>query len=271
MMDISFWKMHGAGNDFILVDDRAETFPATDGRWIADIASRRTGVGCEGVILIQPSDKADFRMRFFNPDGSEVEMCGNGARCVARLAHELGVAPQSMTIDTVAGILGAEAMGENVKLGMTPPHDWKIGHSLESDSGPIEYSFVNTGVPHAVVPVDNLDDCDVMHIGRLIRRHADFAPAGANANFMQPVGPQEIHVRTYERGVEAETLACGTGIVASALIAARLGKATAPVTVLAASGDRLTVGFDLTESVADNVSLLGPALHVFKGVLNYRA
>ena len=156
-MKIPFWKMHGAANDFILVDDRAQTFPAADRDWLARVASRRTGVGCEGVILIQPSDNADFRMRFFNPDGGEVEMCGNGARCVARLAFEIGVATELMSIDTVAGILKAQVLGEAVRLTMTEPQEFLMNRTLSTDDGPLAYHSVNTGVPHVVVPVDDLD------------------------------------------------------------------------------------------------------------------
>lgn len=268
-MEFSFWKMHGAGNDFILVDDRQETFPANDAAWLKGVAARRTGVGCEGIILIQPSSEADFRMRFFNPDGRQVEMCGNGARCVARLAHELGVAPAKMTIETAAGILRAETLGDDICLGMTDPSDWRLKCTLECEAGHVEYGFVNTGVPHAVVEVDDLDGCDVVSLGRAIRNHADFAPAGTNANFMTTTGPQAIRIRTYERGVEAETLACGTGTVASALIAARMGKVSPPVSVTAAGGDVLTVDFALSETGAADVTLLGPARNVFTGVLEY--
>lgn len=268
-MNIPFWKMHGAGNDFVLVDDRAQTFPAGDDRWLAAQGRRRTGVGCEGFILIQPSASADFRMRFFNPDGSEVEMCGNGARCVARLAHELGVAPANMNFDTVAGRLSAEVRGERVRLGMTAPRDWRLGRTLVADGTPVSYQFVNSGVPHAVVETPDLDGCDVVRLGRAIRHHADFAPAGTNANFIQVSGPDTLRIRTYERGVEDETLACGTGIVAAALIAARLGRVRPPVTVVAASGDRLTVNFALTPDGAERVTLEGPAVHVFQGELVY--
>lgn len=270
-MKIPFWKMHGAANDFVLVDDRSATFPCSDGRWIATVGARRTGVGCEGLILIQPSTKADFRMRFFNPDGSEVEMCGNGARCVARLAHEIGAAPRRMAIDTVAGLLQAEVMGDQVRLRMTPPKDWRLNQQLELNGQAIAYGFVNSGVPHAVVITDRLDEFDVQRVGRGMRYHAAFAPAGTNANFITPTGPRSIRVRTYERGVEAETMACGTGIVASALIAARSGLVTAPVAATAASGDTLTVDFRMTADGADDVTLLGPAVHVFQGVLEYPA
>jgi diaminopimelate epimerase len=268
-MNIPFWKMHGAGNDFILVDDRDRTFPIADTDWIAAISARRRGVGAEGVILIQPSDNADFRMRFFNPDGSEVEMCGNGARCVARLAHDIGAAPRQMRIETVAGTLTAEALGENVKLGMTPPKDWRMDRVLDVGGERVRYGFVNSGVPHAVVEVAELDACKVYPFGAAIRYHEAFAPAGTNANFISITGPSELRIRTYERGVEGETLACGTGMVAAALIAARMGRVTPPVTVRPGSGDVLTVDFTLTDEDARDVTLLGPAAHVFKGTLEH--
>lgn len=261
--------MHGAGNDFILVDDRAQTFPVCDNVWLARIAARKTGVGCEGVILIQPSERADFRMKFFNPDGSEVEMCGNGARCVARLAHEIGVAPERMKIETVAGDLAAEVMGDKVRLKMMDPRDWQLDQRLEIDGKKIRYCFVNSGVPHVVVEADVLDACDVQGLGARIRYHEIFTPAGTNANFISVTGSQSLRIRTYERGVEAETLACGTGIVAGALIAARLGRTKPPVSVTPASGDILTVDFQLTDKGAKNVTLLGPAVYVFKGTLEY--
>jgi diaminopimelate epimerase len=268
-MNIPFYKMHGASNDFILVDDRAQTFPATDGAWLARISARRTGIGCEGIILIQPSDKASFRMRFFNPDGSEVEMCGNGARCVARLASDLGAAPKTMTIDTVAGLLKAEVNGDQVCLFMTTPKDWRLDRTLKIDGHDHAYGFVNSGVPHCVMPVGNLDACDVNSLGAKVRYHADFKPAGTNANFVAVTGSASLRIRTYERGVEAETLACGTGIVASALVMAKAGRVKAPVEVTAGSGDVLTVNFVLTPDGAQEVTLLGPAVHVFKGTLEY--
>ncbi|MCK5528627.1 MAG: diaminopimelate epimerase [Kiritimatiellae bacterium] len=267
-MNIPFWKMHGASNDFILVDDRAGQFPAADRDWLAGIAARRTGIGCEGIILIQPSDKADFRMRFYNPDGGEVEMCGNGARCVARLANDIGVAAQTMTIDTVAGILQAEAMGDSVRLGMTKPFDLLLEKDLTGDT-PITYSSLNTGVPHVVVVVEDIDECDVMALGNMLRYHQEFAPAGTNVNFLKKTGPNSIRVRTYERGVEAETLACGTGMVAASLIAAKLGLVEAPVDVTPASGDVLTVDFKIVGDEFEDVTLLGPAVHVFEGTLKY--
>jgi diaminopimelate epimerase len=261
--------MHGAGNDFILVDDRQMSFPAADKGWLARIAARRTGVGCEGIILIQPSKKDDFRMRFFNPDGTEVSMCGNGARCVARLANELGVASERMSIETVAGSLNAEILDEDVRLEMMPPKNWKFDRVLKVAGKQFPYSFVVTGVPHVVIEMENVDDFDVQAIGARIRHHADFAPSGTNVNFITVQGPQLLKVRTYERGVEAETMACGTGVVASAVTAAKRGRVKPPVKVLVASRDILTVDFRFVRENVENVTLLGPTVNVFRGILEY--
>lgn len=268
-MNIDFWKMHGASNDFIMVDDRKRTFPVDDGEWIQSIATRRTGVGCEGVILIQPSETADIRMRFFNPDGSEVEMCGNGARCLARLALDIGAAPANMSIETIAGELKATVTDNSVTLFMTEPKDWTLEETLALGSSTCSCSAVNTGVPHAVIVVDDLPGLDIKKMGALVRYHDRFKPAGTNANFISVDSSSRISVRTYERGVEDETLACGTGITASALIAAKLGLVKAPVTVVPASGDELKVDFSLTTSGADKVTLSGPAEYVFRGTLKY--
>ena len=269
-MNIPFWKMHGAANDFILVDDRKLTFPAEDRTWLAATMSRRTGIGSEGLLLIQPAaGQGDFRMRFFNPDGGEADMCGNGARCLARLAHEIGAAPASMTIESGAGLLRAEVRGEQVLLHMTEPRDWRLNRRLTTQGEVVSYHFVNTGVPHAVVEAEDLDALNVQDLGARIRRHEAFAPAGANANFIALAGPNSLRLRTYERGVEGETLACGTGIVASALIAGRLGRVRSPVRVTARSGDTLEVNYVLTRDGATDVSLLGPAVHVFPGTLTH--
>ncbi|MBU0679407.1 MAG: diaminopimelate epimerase [Verrucomicrobia bacterium] len=268
--EIPFWKMHGAANDFIMVDDRALTFPLADREWIAGICARRTGVGSEGLILIQPSDSADFRMRFFNPDGGEVEMCGNGARCVARLANDIGAAPADMRFDTIAGLVGASVLSEDtVRLVMTRPKDWKLNQAIEINGETMTWNFVNSGVPHVVIEVDDVDNVDVHTLGSAIRHHNLFAPAGTNVNFVQIRGNDSLRIRTYERGVEAETCACGTGMVAAGLIAGKLGRVSVPVQVVPASGDILQVGFDITDDGAENVTLTGPAVYVFRGSLTY--
>lgn len=269
-MQIPFWKMHGASNDFILADDRGLTFPTRDTAWLTQVMSRRTGVGSEGILLIQPARAGGhFRMRFFNPDGGEVEMCGNGARCVARLAHELGAAPAIMTFETIAGPIGAEVRGDRVLLHMTEPKDWRMNVTLDVDGSRVAAHFVNSGVPHAVVPVKDLAAVNVQQLGAAIRHHREFAPKGTNANFIQVTGGDSLRLRTYERGVEAETLACGTGIVASGLIAGRLGLVKPPVHITAASGDILEVNYAATADGATHVTLLGPAVHVFRGTLDH--
>jgi diaminopimelate epimerase len=260
-MIIPFTKMHGAGNDFIVIDDLELNFPLNDRAFLASIGSRRTGVGCDGILLLQPSEVADFRMRFINPDGGEVDMCGNGARCIARFAHERGVVPAKMSIETGAGLVKAEVQGGQVCLDLTAPVDLKLDISLE-----LEWTvdFVNTGVEHAVAWVSDLDAIDLPKYGKLIREHALFAPKGTNANFAKVETDGSISVRTYERGVEAETLACGTGATAAALLAAERGWVKLPVTVHCAGG------FDLViDSSQERTTLTGGAVKVFEGTVEY--
>jgi diaminopimelate epimerase len=268
-MKLKFWKMHGAQNDFVLFDDRRGRFPSADRAFIEHIATRHSGIGSEGVILIQKSDVADFRMRFFNPDGGEVEMCGNGARCVARLAFDRGVAEKKMTIETKAGQLKAQVMQKGVRLWMTDPFGWKMDGSLELSGRSLIYSFVNTGVPHVVIRTGELCEVDVCGTGSAVRQHRDFAPAGANVNFMEVLPNGELTVRTYERGVEAETLACGTGVTACGLIAAKHGWVKLPVNIQVASGDTLVVAGQLTADGASNVTLTGPTEYIFEGTIEY--
>jgi len=270
-MKIPFWKMHGAANDFILVDDRQQIFPAQDRAWLARIMARHTGIGSDGILLVQRADDADFRMRFFNPDGGEADMCGNGARCIARFAHDHGVAPASMCFETAAGRVRAEMLGTRVRLYMTAPHDWQLQRTLMAAGQAWTYHFVNTGVPHAVIEVADLAALDVAHTGAAIRRHAAFAPRGTNVNFIQLDPDGAVRVRTFERGVEAETRACGTGMVASALVAGKLGRAQPPVRVRPASGDELEVDFVPTDDGAREVTLCGPAEYVFQGEVDYPA
>ncbi len=252
-MTVRFVKMHGAGNDFVLIDDREGVFPCSRDK-IAALASRGTGIGCEGVILVQKSAVADFRMRFFNPDGSEAELCGNGARCVAAFAREIGAASNdTMRFETLAGMINAEILdGDRVKVAMPDPTD------LRGD-------FVNSGVPHRIVPVDDLTTVDVAKEGRLIRFSAEYAPAGTNVDFVVYRKPNEVEIRTYERGVEAETGACGTGSVAAAVVGVARYGLSFPVQVKTIRGYALTV-----DGVYDGerflcLTLTGPVTRVFTG------
>lgn len=261
-MQIPFWKMHGAGNDFILVDDREGRFPVTDTAFIARLCDRRRGVGSDGLLLIQPSDMADFRMRFFNPDGSEADLCGNGARCIARLANEIGAAPADMIMETAAGPVRARIRPARVRLHLPPARDWRMNLSIEWRQQKLPLHFVNSGVPHAVAVVEDLAAVDVNALGAAIRHHKLFAPEGANADFIQVTRPASLSIRTYERGVEAETPACGTGMVAAALIAEKLDLVRSPVQVTAASGHVLEVE-------TSPLVLTGPAEHVFQGTIRF--
>ena len=268
-MKLKFWKMHGARNDFVLFDDRSGRFPVDDRDFITYIAARHSGIGAEGIILIQKSAESDFFMKFFNPDGGTAEMCGNGARCAALLAYELGAAGKTMTIETVAGQLRAQVIQKGIRLRMTTPTAWRLDGTLDLEGASLTYGFVNTGVPHVVMRTGDLRDVDVQEVGSAVRYHRDFATAGTNVNFMQISPEGDLSVRTYERGVEAETLACGTGVTACGLIAAKHGWVTLPVNVHTLSGDVLVVDGELTEEGANNVTLTGPAEHVFEGTIEY--
>lgn len=257
-MKIRFVKMHGAGNDFIMVDDRAGTFPVDDRARLAAMAARGTGVGCEGVILVQRSSTADFRMRFFNPDGSEAELCGNGARCVAAFAREIGaVLSDQVRFETLAGEVRAEIVGpELVKVWMPEPKD------LRED-------FVNSGVPHCIVPVVDLAAADVAGEGRRIRYSEAFAPAGTNVDFVTYQAPHRVDIRTYERGVEAESGACGTGSVAAALVGVAQYEMAFPVEVHTAKGHVLTIGGEFDGTTFHSVSLTGPVKRVYDAELDW--
>lgn len=271
-LPIPFWKMSGAGNDFIVIDHRKPMIPEERMAEFARLVCRRKfSVGADGLFLIEPSSKADFKWRFFNADGSEAEMCGNGARCVARFAYMQGIAAARMRFETLAGIIDATVADTQATIRMTPPHSFRFDRQIEVAGQMFMVHSVDTGVPHAVIFVDDLAIVDVVGLGRLIRHHPVFAPAGTNVNF---VGRTEsgFGIRTYERGVEDETMACGTGVVAGALIAAAKGLADSPVEMTTSGGIALKVQFSGTQGEdAGQVLLIGPAHLVFKGELTAEA
>ena len=245
-MKIPFIKMSGSGNDFILIDHRKPILQKDRMKELAQkVCRRRVSIGADGLIFIEPSDKADFKWRFFNADGSEGEMCGNGGRCAARFASLKGIAGSSLTFETIAGILSARVDGKRVKLELTRPHSLKLDETLSVDGKSLKVSSINTGVPHAVCFVDDVERWDVLRMGRAIRNHPHYAPSGTNADFVQLVKGSHLIVRTYERGVEDETLACGTGLVASSLVAAFKGLVTSPVSVKTQGGEVLGVHFEI--------------------------
>ena len=272
-MKLHFTKMHGAGNDFIMIDDRALTTPWEDYLRMSTIAVRRTGIGCEGIILLQPSDRADFYMRFLNPDGSEAEMCGNGARCAAAFARSLGIVGRSMTMDTRAGLVDAEILDDGVKIWMTDPGRRRYNLTVTIDG--VEYTghFIQAGCPHFVVPVpaDRLDTFDVVRVGAQIRQHELFAPDGTNVDFVSYIQPNRIRMRTYERGVEAESGACGTGAVASAVVGVECADFTLPVKVTTSAGFELAVDGDWRTKKCTGMTLAGPAQFVYEGTIDLDA
>ncbi|PYL50099.1 MAG: diaminopimelate epimerase [Verrucomicrobia bacterium] len=265
---LRFTKMNGAGNDFILFDNRTADIDL-DRNQIAQLCDRHRGIGADGILLLEnPTNRADFRMRYFNADGGEAEMCGNGARCFARFADKVGGQKGRISFETPAGVISAELKDDLVTLRMTEPTDLRLNVDLSMAAENRTVHFINSGVPHVVIPVAKIDNVDVRGEGAAIRHHEMFSPNGTNVNFIEKLGPNKIAIRTYERGVENETLACGTGIVASALIFAASENCEGPVTVLARGGDELQVSFEETQHEFRNVTLTGPAEFVFEGTID---
>ncbi len=272
MGEVRFTKMSASGNDFIIIDNRNRAVPGDEAAFARSVCRRRLSVGADGVLLVGPSGEpgAHFRMRVINADGSEAEMCGNGARTVARFAQREGIAPAGMRFETIAGIISAEVLGEEVRLGMGDPTGLELAFPLTVEGTALEAHFVNTGVPHTVVFVPDLEAVDVVGLGRAIRRHERFQPAGTNVDFVcQGAQPGELALRTYERGVEDETLACGTGAVAAALVAQQAGKVNPPVKVKTRGGTTLTVTFRAHSTGVSEVTLEGDARIIYDGVLTW--
>jgi len=264
---LRFTKMNGAGNDFILFDNRTGDIDLGRNQ-IAQLCDRHRGIGADGILLLEkPTNGADFRMRYFNADGGEADMCGNGARCFARFANKIGGRKAKISFETPAGVISAELKGNLVTLRMTEPTDLQLNIGLPMAAENRTVHVINSGVPHVVIPVAKIDDAEVRHEGAAVRYHKMFSPTGTNVNFIEKRGPNKIAIRTYERGVEDETLACGTGIVAGALIFAASEKSSSPITVLAWGGDELEVGFEKVEGDFRNVTLTGPAKFVFEGTI----
>lgn len=256
--------MNGAGNDFIMLDNRAGNIRLDAGA-IARLCDRHRGVGADGLIMAE-QDGGGLRMRYYNSDGGEAEMCGNGARCFSRFAARLTGAAGRIVFQTLAGPVTAELLEDGrVRLGMTKPADFRPEESIEAAGETVRVWFVNTGVPHAVVPVEDAEAADVVRLGRALRHHERFAPRGTNVNFLQATGPGRGIVRTYERGVEDETLACGTGVTASALVLSELQGCPGPVSLLVRGGDWLEVGFKGRAGDWSDVTLCGPADFTFTG------
>ena len=267
-MILDFTKMNGAGNDFVLVDNRTNAW-RLNREQIVRICDRHRGVGADGIILLVPceSGKADWAWQFFNSDGSSGEMCGNGARCFARFVQKIAGATGQLTFETIAGVITATFQGGRVTVNLTRPENLRLNESVALSSGSHTIHSLNTGVPHAVLFVPDADKAMVSEWGPEIRRHPHFGPKGTNVNFVQVTGPNRIRVRTFERGVEGETLACGTGVTASALVSSKIHKFTSPVRVRVQGGDDLEVSFRDVNGGFDEVKLTGPADFAFQGTI----
>ena len=266
-MHVPFSKYSGCGNDFILVDNRHLSFPFTQPKLIPQLCHRRTGVGADGVILLENSTEADFRMRIFNADGSEAEMCGNGVRCLMKFIHELGIHKPHCTIETKEDQVHLSLKGELVAVAMPLPYDLRWNHTVSIDDKDWELQYLNTGVPHAILFVEALESEHWMSLAPKIRYHPSFNPKGTNVNFARVEAPGSVQIRTYERGVEGETLACGTGAVASAIAASRCYALKPPITIRPRSNDALQIDFEWQADCVKNVTMTGPATQIFRGEL----
>ena len=285
MIRVPFTKMVGTGNDFIVVDTVRHPLPALRRRWPAvskALCDRHHGIGADGLLILQPSRTAEVKMRVLNPDGSEAEMCGNGARCVAlyvQHARSRGRPRQGrVRLETRAGVLMGEVRGGQVAMRMTDPTELRLDQDIQVQGRRFGFGFINTGVPHAVVPVAALARLDVQGLGRELRHHRAFAPRGTNVDFIEADARRRnrLRVRTYERGVEAETLACGTGVAAAAVMyaLARAGgngkERRQRIDVETKSGHVLGVAFTVTPGPnvrVTDVVLEGPAVRVFEGAV----
>jgi diaminopimelate epimerase len=263
---LSFVKMSGAGNDFVVIDNRAGRHALSPER-IARLCDRHFGIGADGVLAVEPADQsgADFRMRYYNADGGEAEMCGNGARCFARFVHGMPRAEAArVRFLTPAGLIAGEYVGDEVRVNLTAPTEMRLNQRADFGWGEMDYHFINTGVPHVVVYVPDAEKAEIVAQGRAIRRSPIF-PRGTNVNFVQVLDGKNLLVRTYERGVEDETLACGTGVTAAALLTHRVRGLALPLRVKVRGGDVLTINARAEGEGFADVTLTGPSVEIFSG------
>lgn len=280
MRTLPFVKSEGAGNDFVIIDNRRGTAGRSQASLRAlarRLCHRQQGIGADGLLLVEKAHGADFRMRIFNPDGSEPAMCGNGARCIALYARATGVADSTMRFATAAGLVsgwvkdghacppGQTGVAKRVRLGVSRPQGWRVVTGLPLQGRKATGYFINTGVPHVVLFPTALERVDVARRGRLIRNHRAFAPGGTNVDFVTVTDPHHLRLRTYERGVEAETLACGSGAVASAIAAWRVRGVASPVAVRTTGGEVLDVEWRSHGTAITDAYLTGPARLVYEG------
>jgi diaminopimelate epimerase len=266
---IAFTKVSGAGNDFVLIDNMDGRLDLDKTRLAIAVCSRHFGVGADGLLLVEPSQEADFFMRYYNADGSYGGMCGNGGRCVARYAYLHSIAKSPMRFMALDHTYDAEIIGQAVRLRMKDPSELRQKVPLQIDGQARSGHFVNTGSPHVVIVEKTIDAVDVERIGRFICHDKLFAPGGTNVNFLTISTTGSIELRTYERGVERETLACGTGAVASAVVAVLEHGLVSPIHVKVRSGEELLVHCRTAGGKITDVLLEGSAHLLFSGKLVY--
>ena len=275
MSSVEFWKLQASGNDFVLIDSRRSR-PKRSSTFYKKFAKkycqRKLNIGADGLLVIEPSKKASFKMRMFNSDGSEAEMCGNGARCVGLWAKYCE-GKSKLNFETKAGIINAEVKSKDLVKVLVPKiSGLKLNIPLSVLGKKMLVNYIDTSVPHTVIFVEGLKNIDVEFIGRPIRKHTRFKPAGTNVDFVEFLKRDSIEIRTYERGVEAETLACGTGAIASAIISVAafenlVSKGRKRITVKVKSGETLGVSFDIDKNKVSNVWLEGSTQLIYKGSL----
>ncbi len=259
--------MSGSGNDFIIIDNRSGEYNNIIKSSLTKIlCKRRISIGADGVIFIEHSKKADVKMHHYNPDGSEPAMCGNGARCIAYFSRIQGL-PKNLRIETNEGVIKASVNKTFVSIQM--PDAKFIEFDIPIDELSLQLDTINTGVPHAVIIVDSIDLIPIKLWSEIIRYHEKFAPNGTNVDFVEIIGDNSIQIRTYERGVEDETLACGTGAVACAIIAARKKIVEPPVEVIVRLPDILNVDFDMNFPYIKNIVLSGNVIESFRGTVEF--
>lgn len=262
---IPFYKMVASGNDFVVVDNRRGIVkdPTAFAR---EICRPHQGACADGLLLFESSKKANFTMRILNPDGSEAAACGNGFRCIALYAHDILKYSSRMNFESGSGLIEAEVKQKNdVKVQLVKPRVFEMDGIVEVRKHRLHYTFLDTGVPHTVIFVEGLEKVDVFEIGKAIRNHTHFQPFGANVNFVEVKGKKEIAVRTYERGVENETLACGTGSTASAIVSVLKGYTEPPVSVRTTGGEKLRIDMQRKGQEITKVFLEGKAQFIYKG------
>ncbi|MEZ4808803.1 MAG: diaminopimelate epimerase [Allomuricauda sp.] len=254
-MKIEFFKYQGTGNDFVMVDNRQSVFPEGNTELIAKLCDRRFGIGADGLILLENDKALDFKMVYYNADGRESSMCGNGGRCLVAFAHYLGIIGGSVTFMAIDGTHSATIEGDMVTLKMNDVHEVK-----EKEA----YSFLDTGSPHHVQLVEDLEHLDVYREGTRLR-YGLYGEPGSNINFVEQSGEDVFRVRTYERGVEDETLSCGTGVTAVAIAMHKAGKTSSNTIEVNTLGGDLTISFEQGNGAYTNIALKGPAIQVYKG------